>query len=88
MKSDLIKNLLKTANGRFFGVTFVKKDGTLRTMNARTGVSSHIKGTGASRAGTNDNQLTVFDAQKRAYRTINLDTVKSLRINGVTFQVS
>ena len=88
MKIELIKSLLKTTNGRFFGVTFVKQDGTLRNMNARTGVSSHIKGTGASRAGTNDKYLTVFDAQKRAYRTINLETVQSLKIDGVTFQVS
>ena len=88
MKTQVLKNLLKNTNGRFFTVTFVKQDGTLRTMNARVGVTSHIKGTGTSRAGTNDKYLTVFDAQKRAYRTINLDTIKSAKIDGVTFLIA
>lgn len=87
MKVNLLKSLLKATNGRFFTVTFTKQDGTLRTMNARVGVTSHIKGTGAPRAGTNDKYLTVFDAQKRAYRTINLDTVTSAKIDGVTFTI-
>ena len=88
MKINVLKNLLKSTNGSFFTVTLTKQDGSLRTMNARVGVTSHIKGTGAARAGTNDKYLTVFDAQKRAYRTVNLETVKNAKIDGVTFTIA
>lgn len=34
------------STGRMFTVTFVKEDGTLRTMTGRTGVRKGVKGTG------------------------------------------
>ena len=36
----------QTNDGTFFGVRFVKKDGTLRVMNARRGVSQYVTGEG------------------------------------------
>jgi len=73
-----------------FTVVFVKKDGTLRVMNARLGVSKHIKGTApeatAKRNATllSANMIGVYEMPKMQYRTINLNTVKSISANGVT----
>ena len=39
-----IESVLKATQGKFFTVVFVKKDGTTRVMNARLGVSKHLKG--------------------------------------------
>jgi hypothetical protein len=73
-----------------FTVTFLKKDGTLRTMNARLGVAKYVLGTQpevtAKRKATltAQNMIGVFEMPKIQYRTINLDTIKVLSANGVT----
>lgn len=74
-KTDKLKKELK---GKFFTVTFTKKDGTLRKMNARLGVTKHLKGGSKGYNDSDFNYLTVFDLGKKAYRTVNLSTVKSL----------
>lgn len=64
--------------GKFFTVDFVKKDGSLRTMNCRLGVQKHLKG------GTKtltDNYICVYDVKSEGYRSINPETVRS--VNGV-----
>lgn len=76
---NLIKKLI---GNKFFSVTFIKKDGTLRNMNARLGVTKHLKG-GTKKYNTDSlNYLTVFDLKKKAYRTINLNTLKSIKVDG------
>lgn len=76
---ELIKKLI---GNKFFSVTFVKKDGSLRKMNARLGVTKHLKG-GAKTYDTDAlNYLTVFDLKKKAYRTINLNTLKNIKVDG------
>ncbi len=37
------QELQDMVGGRFFHVTFVKKDGTVRQMNARLGVKKYLK---------------------------------------------
>ena len=41
-----MKEKILQTNGRFFSVSFVKKDGTERRMIARQGVKNNIKGIG------------------------------------------
>jgi len=36
-------------NGKFFTIKFIKKDGTLRKMTCRTGVSKGVTGKGLAR---------------------------------------
>jgi len=54
-------------------VTFVKKNGEVRKMNCRMGVTKHLKG-GVS---TLDplQYITVFDMAKGEYRAINRGTI-------------
>lgn len=73
-----------------FTVVFVKKDGTLRVMNARLGVFKHVLGTQPEVTEkrkatlTAQNMVGVYEMPKMQYRTINLNTIKSLTANGVT----
>jgi hypothetical protein len=71
--------------GRIFGVTFVKKDGSVRRMTCRKGVRVGVKGTGAGwGAGALKPLRTVFDMNKAAFRTIPTDRVLEIRTSGVT----
>jgi hypothetical protein len=79
--SRLLSSIIAASNGTFFTVSFVKKDGTLRTMNCRSGVRKHTKG-GASTLDS-DKFFTVYDVQKQGYRAINKDTIVSVRVKGV-----
>ena len=68
---------IMSSNGKIFNVVFTKQDGTIRSMNARLGVTKHLKG-GVSTLNTNE-YITVFDMQKKAYRAINKKTIISVR---------
>ena len=66
------KKLLNATNGRFFHVTFLKADGSIREMTCRTGVKIGVKGTGhAIKADTP--AMRVWDVNKGAFRTIPTD---------------
>ena len=71
-----LENFIEQTKGRFFTVTFIKKDGTQRTLNGRVGVTKHLKG-GVSRAG--DQYITVFDVKNGGYRSVNKDTIKEIK---------
>lgn len=79
--SRLLANIIAAANGQFFTVTFVKKNGDTRTMNCRSGVVKHTKG-GVSTLDS-DKYFTVYDVQQRGYRAINKDTIIGVRVGGV-----
>lgn len=79
VRSRKLSGELLATNGKFVTVTFVKKDGTLRKMNCRTGVTKHLKG-GESTLDA-EQYVTVYDVAKAAYRAINRDTI--IDISGV-----
>lgn len=70
-----MREQILATNGRFFSVSFVKKDGTERKMTARLGVKKDIKGVGLKFNPTERNLIVVFDIHKKAYRMINLSTI-------------
>jgi hypothetical protein len=83
----IVENLLQeTANKKIFSVTFVKKDGSLRKMNAMRGVRKGVKGVGHSFNPSEKNLLTVYDMQKRDFRFVNLNEVISFTANRKTFK--
>lgn len=65
------------SNGKIFTVEFIKKDGTLRTLNGRLGVTKHLKG-GTSTLNPNT-YITVFDLKTKAYRAVNKFTILSVK---------
>ena len=86
MKIQTIEALVK--GGKIFSVTFVKKNGETRVMNARMGVSKGISGSGMKYNARERNLLPVYDMQKGAYRMINANTIKSVRCQGTELTVS
>jgi len=74
--SNFIERIL-SSNGKIFTVEFIKKDGTLRVMNCRLGVTKHLKG-GSSTLNP-DKFITVYDLQSKGYRAIDKQSIKTLR---------
>lgn len=84
---DQAVELIFSAGNALFDVVFVKKDGSLRRMNARRGVKKHLRGGELKYDPREKGLITVFDVQKGQYRSINQDTIKSLRMGGRKFVV-
>jgi len=82
-----VVNQLRASNGRVFTVTFIKKDGSLREMNCRLGVKKGVKFTGKS-VGLDVPVMRVFDMQVGGFRSINLDTLRTITMNGESFVVT
>lgn len=87
---DQATDLIYKTNGSIFDVSFVKKDGSLRRMNARLGVKKYLKGGTLKFDAKERGFIVVYDIQcglrakseddKACYRMINKNTIKSLRI--------
>lgn len=86
---NFIRSVLNSAleGGRIATITFIKKDGTVRDMNCRKGVTSHLKG-GISTTANIPHLMTVFDTQKGEYRSINLNTVTQVKGRGMVVEFS
>lgn len=62
-------------NNSFFTVEFFKRNGELRTMNCRKGVTKHLTPNPTrQKAEMPDNMVTVYDVQSKGYRHINTNT--------------
>ena len=75
MENNLAIKVLNS-NGKFLTVTFRKKDGTIRVMNCRLGVTKHLKG-GTSTLDPNK-YITVYDLQSKGYRAISKENILSI----------
>jgi hypothetical protein len=74
------------STGQFFTVTFVKKDGTIRKMNARSLTPKELKVVKGAKDDTT--YLTVYDRQKKAFRNINMDTIREISAGGLKIYAS
>lgn len=81
------KKIRELVGNKIFSVTFEKKDGTLREMTCRLDVKKHLKGGEKTYDTEAANHLTVFDMQKKGYRTININTLKRLTVDGVSYDI-
>lgn len=82
MTITLEEILDKVSNGRVFSANFIKKDGTERTMNCRTGVVKHVKGKGRNFDPITAKLIPVFDMNKNGYRFISFDRLNWIKIGG------
>ena len=67
------------SNGKIMTVKFVKKDGSLRVMNCRLGVTKHLKGGNSTL--NPDKFITVYDLKSEGYRAIDKESI--LDVKGV-----
>ena len=82
-----LQNLV--SNGAIFSVEFIKRsNGELRKMVCRLGVKKHLKGGTKAYDAKEHNLLTVFDMEKEGYRSIPVDSIQRLTVNGQTFTFS
>lgn len=95
MNYDEQKSLIESAKGQFCSVTFIKKDGTRRVMTIQPaklkfevkgpdGSESHRRGA-ETRASTHPNLFPVWSVDSKGIRSINLDTVESIKVGGKEF---
>jgi hypothetical protein len=75
-----LEEIIEKSNGKILSVTFIKKDGTKRTLVGRLGVKAHLKG-GKSTV-DHDKYINIYDMQSEGYRNINRETILSVRAEG------
>lgn len=79
--------LMRQTNGHVFSVTFIKKDGSERDMTCRLGVKKHLRGGERAYDPADYDLLCVFDMAKEAYRSISLNTLKRVKVEGTEYEV-
>lgn len=77
---ETAKELIFDTKGKFFTVTFIKKDGSERVMNARLGVKKYLKGGELKYNPADFNYISVYDMGSKGYRMVNADTIQKLKI--------
>lgn len=86
---DKAKQLIEGTKGQIFSGLFIKKDGTHRLINARLGVTKHLKDN-AKKQPYNPikyDLIPVFDMTNKGYRMINLNTLQKLIINKIIYKI-
>lgn len=89
--NTVIENAIREAmtSGKIFSVIFTKKDGSSRKMRARMGVTKHHVHEGRpSTTAHIPNYLTVFDLDKEAYRTVNVNTITDFKCGDTLVKTS
>ena len=84
---EMAEKLIKSSNGEIFSVTFQKKDGTMRVLTGRLGVTEGLKGTGLAFDPSDYDMIPVYDIQKNAYRMVNINTITTIRTGGTEYTV-
>jgi hypothetical protein len=85
--SNEAKELIKATNGKFFTVTFIKKDGTERVMNARLGVKVYLRGGQLAYDAESKGLIPVYDVKTGGYRMVNINTITHLKIGKNEYDV-
>ena len=74
------------SDGSIFNVKFIKRTtGELRSMTCRLGVQRHLSGGKKAFNDKTKDLLTVFDMKNKGYRSIPVDGIQELRVNGQSF---
>lgn len=85
-------DIIRSTNGKLFTVEFVKANGELRKMNARTKVKKWLKG-GVSTIADKPHLIGCYDVQAgkkekgKGYRAIPIDRLLSLKAGGKEYTV-
>jgi hypothetical protein len=87
ISTEEAKQMIYNTKGKIFTVTFIKKDGTTRVMNARLGVKKYLKGGELPYDPKAFGYIPVFDLQKMSYRIVNTNTIQKLKIGQNTYNV-
>jgi hypothetical protein len=82
---DLLEKIQNSK--KIFTITFIKKDGSKRVMNARLDVKKHLHGGTLPYNPKEKALLPVFDMQANAYRMVNTKTITHAKLDNEEFEV-
>lgn len=77
----------RIAGSKFITVSFLKKDGTPRTINGRLHVKRYLKG-GDNPNTRKDEFLIIYSMRDKGYRTINLNSVFRVAAGGKEYLIA
>lgn len=88
-----LRDLIKKTNGKIAMISFIKANGELRKMKCRIGVTKGINpdaricsnGTSNTKAHMKE-YLSVYDMEKSGWRTVNLETMKSIKCGDIQYE--
>jgi hypothetical protein len=80
-----VESAIEQTKGRFFSITFIKKDGSFRTINAKDRYESHIKGTGspATDALKAQGYKFLFDRNQKRFFSYKPEKVVRIKCGGI-----
>ena len=92
-KIAIVRNIVENTDGLFFNITFVKKNGEIRNLTGRTGVTKHLtpnpricmNGTSDTVA-HKEEYIKVYDTIKKGYRNVNMETVTYFKCGDVEIE--
>lgn len=87
-KVQNLTNLIDNAGGRMLSITFIKKDGTERTISGRRKVTKYLKTDKPATTAHIGKYITLWERNEDTgeyskCRTANLETTMSLRVDGM-----
>ena len=87
-KVKTIRDIINASGGHICSVIFLKMDGTIRKMNFRRHVTKGVNGKGLKYNPSSVGNMIVYDMGADGFRTIKLDNVQSLKVNGKSYNWS
>ena len=74
---EQLRSTIASTHSRMFVVSFIKQDGTERTMYAKTGIKRHLSKKPNKRKVSNVNNdiMRVFDCESKSYKSFKLSSV-------------
>jgi hypothetical protein len=81
--SGLIDRIVK--KGVFFGAVYQKKDGAITKVNARFGVTKHLKG---GKRTIPQNMYVVWDSNRKRYTALDPERIQSITYQGLCYGIA
>lgn len=86
-RSDAVQRI-REHGSKFTAIVFTKRtDGTLRRIKFRTGVTAYLKGGTKSYDAEAHQLITVFDMDLKEYRSIPIEGIRLLKVDGKWLKV-
>ena len=83
-RAKLVKRWIRGAKGTFFTARTIKKNGEVRTFNAKGKHLASLKGGELSYDATSKGHVPIWDRKVKDWRMLNTGTLEYLRIKGKT----
>ena len=88
MSIEQLRSTINSTHSRMFVVSFIKQDGTTRTMYAKTGLKRYLSKKVNKRKvqRTNNDVVCVFDMESKSYKSFKLSSVFEFRCGKVVLK--